>query len=126
MLPGPVVLAVAGTKVNSEVTFTPTEDFGIYYWTFDISILPVTPALPALQISLVRSMVHAEQTAAQFIMAAQRQKLTAQAGGQTILPPSFHIHQSQATIDRTPRRRYRDCASSLLLRRNRLSFLLAF
>ena len=125
MLPGPVVLAVAGTKVNSEVTFTPTEDFGIYYWTFDISILPVTPALPALQISLVRSMVHAEQTAAQFIMAAQRQKLTAQAGGQTILPPpfTFTYHKRPST---GLRRRYRDCASSLLLRRNRLSFLLAF
>ena len=32
-------------------------------------------------------MVHAEQATAQVIMAVQIQKLTAQAGGQTILPP---------------------------------------
>ena len=83
------------------------------------------PVLSALA-DRSRSMVHAdaEQTA-QVTMALQEQKLTAQAGGQTILPPPFTFtnHKRPST---GLRRRYRDCASSLLLRRNRLSFLLAF
>ena len=35
-------------------------------------------------------MVHAEQAAAQVIMAVQIQKLTAQAGGQIVYPPLSH------------------------------------
>ena len=80
------------------------------------------PVLSALA-DRSRSMVHAdaEQTA-QVIMAVKEQKLTAQAGGQTILPP-IHISLNHKLPSTGLLRRYRDCASSsLLLCRKRLRF----
>ena len=79
------------------------------------------PVLSALA-DRSRSMVHAdaEQTA-QVTMAVKEQKLTAQAGGQTILPPN-HISLNHKLPSTGLLRRYSECASSLLLCRNRLSF----
>ena len=36
-----MVLASAGGKVTSGVTFTPTVDDGIFHWRSDFSIVPV-------------------------------------------------------------------------------------
>ena len=79
------------------------------------------PVLSALA-DRSRSMVHAdaEQTA-QVTRAVKEQKLTAQAGGQTISPPN-HISLNHKLPSTGLLRRYRECASSLLLCRKRLSF----
>ena len=121
----PDALGTCGTsgswyQGHSGVTFTPTEDFGILIGrlTFKFQSSRFAPALPDLQISLAYGTRRAGSSAGYYGSANTEANSTGR--GLDSLPPPFTFtsHKRPST---GLRRRYRDCASSLLLVSSRAS-----